>query len=114
MKHPIKNAYENPKIDFLARDVTLALRTIPNFTIFKVITVWRPPFHLKVPYADGTVRGISPDVVKCERAVSTDSATPVTPGGTSWAWTKDQVRIDKIEGLEPGESYQLTFMVIGG
>ena len=107
--------FQDPKVNDLAKDISAALASVLDSTLYKVETVWNPPFTLLVSFLGGDKRLNPPNFVMCPRARNlTDSTVLVTPGGVSFEWVGDgRVRIDAVSGLTTGVKYELTFNVVG-
>lgn len=108
--------FQDPKVNELAKDISAGFASVLESTVYKVETLWNPPFTLLVPFLGGEKRLNPPDFVVCQRARNlTDPSVLVTPaGGTSFEWVGDgRVRIDAISGLTAGVKYELTLNVVG-
>jgi hypothetical protein len=109
------NFLADVKLGEFARDILQSFGYIPDVSIYSFQNVtWSVPFSFSVPlYGGQTPRTISPDVVRCARAVDLSSTTtPVHFGACTWSWTSNQVVISDVAGLVVGASYNLVFEVI--
>lgn len=91
-------------------EILEALGSVLDCTVYKVRVKWSVPFYLDVPVRSGRSRLDSPESVRVARVNST---TTVNPGLPRWTWDKGRVRIDDIPGLTSGETYDITFEVLG-